>query len=180
MMGVKTLVASKLPPHPNFPGEDGAVPCDRDTGEQLLRFLWDKPGSHPLNAEALGKINEGVRTFGPHLHPECALVLPSVLPAHLAERVAKKYRYLHLSWSAEHHAEMEDSGGADGIEQEEDIFADEDDGIRIGGDGSGPAAPQAKRKGKGAINGSRLMPRSMHNSRVTGVSLELYLSSLYD
>ncbi|RDX42561.1 hypothetical protein OH76DRAFT_96012 [Lentinus brumalis] len=120
MMGVQSLVPEKLPPHPNFPGQDGVVPVDRETGEALLRFRWDKPGSHASNVSALKKISDGVRAFGPQLHPDSALVLPCVLPAHLNERLAKKHRYLHLSWSADNQLSEDEAEEEGGQEREQE------------------------------------------------------------
>ena len=145
-MDVRNLRPDKLPPHPNGTGGQGVWPLDPDTQAPLLRFHWEKPGSHNMNIEGLERIQATVRTQGPRLFPTCAAVLQNVFDEHLEARIAKKYRYLHLEWLKLHKAR-----GHEG--RDEDPFAAEDEA-----EGEG-----------GAVREEKAMPCNTHNSRVASV-----------
>ncbi|KAI0364457.1 hypothetical protein BV20DRAFT_1005687 [Pilatotrama ljubarskyi] len=153
-MGVSTLVGERLPPHPNFPTGEApyVVPIDAATGEAFLRFRWDKDAKHPSNAPAINKVLLGVRTLGPTLYPGCAVLLPSVLEAHLKERVLKKYKYLHNEWSRENRTDETSR------EDEEDAEAAAAFGLEHGEEEDGGVKDRSAKPPRNK--------RATHNSRV--------------
>ncbi|KAL7283632.1 hypothetical protein ACG7TL_003068 [Trametes sanguinea] len=167
LMGVQSLVPEKLPPHPTFPTGEApeSVPIDSATGKPFLRFRWDKDAKFAVNATALQDVISGIQTLGPTLCPAAGLFLPVVLPAHLKDRVLKKFKYLHNEWCREHEvAEDEDevvpprggNGGGD------DLFAE--DGMEEEGDRDGVmAADETSGRRKAVKTRNR---RATQNSRV--------------